>query len=715
MSAMILPADHPPSGEPPFSVDQALTLAVDHFRSGRLEDAGKLCQRILAVAPRHAPTLHLYGIIAYRGGALPESIRLLRQAIAADGDVAHYHADLGEILRLNGERDEALVSARRALDLNPNNSQAHSNLGSLHYEGGEFDEALTFFERVIALEPRSADAYCNLGNTLRARGNVTEAAAAYRRAIALRPGYAAAFNNLGTALRELNQLEEAENAYRQSLALNPNDPITINNLALALRDLERFEEASALLQASLSLAPGNAKTLTYVALIRLDQNRPEEAHRVAQKAVADLPDDPETLNAMGLSLYELGHAEEALAFYRRALACRSNFAGACNNMGNVFKQAGALGEAYAAYSRSLAIDPRQADVFVNLTDLRKVKADDPCVAQMEAMARDMDALPRIARMRLHFALAKAHDDLGNADEAFQHMRKGNALKRAQIIYDEPAALAFFDRIRESFDAKLIKTKSGNGDPSPLPIFVLGMPRSGTTLVEQILASHPDVHGAGELAEMSAIVGRFTARDGEPLCFPEAVQAMASGDFTRLGREYASRLRRYSATATRITDKMPSNFCFVGLIHLSLPQARIVHVMRDPLDTCLSCFSRLFSAEQNHTYDLAELGRYYRKYAELMEHWRAVLPQERLLEVRYEEVIADLEEAARRIIAHCGLAWSEDCLAFHKNRRQVKTASASQVRRPIYKTAQGRARAYRQHLSPLIAELGDLVDAEVLRR
>ncbi|MBV8428809.1 MAG: sulfotransferase, partial [Hyphomicrobiales bacterium] len=414
-------------------------------------------------------------------------------------------------------------------------------------------------------------------------------------------------------------------------------------------------------------------------------------------------------NAMGLSLHELGRGDEALDFYRRALGCKPDYAGALNNMGNVFKQSGELSQAYDAYSRSLAIDSRQADVFVNLTDLRKVKADDACVAQMEAMARDVEVLPALARMRLHFALAKAHDDLGNFDEAFAHMREGNALRRAKITYDEPAALAFFDRIRETFDAKLISAKEGGGEASPIPVFVLGMPRSGTTLIEQILASHPQVHGAGELAEMSDIVSHLEAQDGEPLAFPEGVRELRKDDFTRLGREYVTRLRRHSATASRITDKMPSNFCFVGLIHLALPNARIVHVMRDPLDTCLSCFSRLFSAEQNHTYDLAELGRHYRKYAELMAHWRAVLPEGRMLEVRYEDVIADLEGEARRIIAHCGLDWSENCLAFHETKRQVKTASASQVRRPIYKTAQGRAAAYRKFLSPLIAELRDFAE------
>ena len=297
----------------------------------------------------------------------------------------------------------------------------------------------------------------------------------------------------------------------------------------------------------------------------------------------------------------------------------------------MLKQEGRLAEAYDAYARSLAIDPRQAEVYVNLADTRKVKPGDACLAGMEGFAREMESLRPTARMRLHFALAKAHDDLGDYGLAFHHMKEANALKRAQIAYDEAASLELFDRIRETFDATLIEKKGGSGDPSEAPIFIFGMPRSGSTLSQRILASHPLVHGAGELSHLGELVGGLRTPGDPALAFPEIAQAMDLQDFDTIGHQYATRLRQHSPTAARITDKMPSNFCFVGLIHLALPHARIIHVTRDPLDTCLSCFSRLFSAEQNHTYDLAELGRFYRKYAELMAHWRKALPEGRMLD------------------------------------------------------------------------------------
>jgi Sulfotransferase family len=287
------------------------------------------------------------------------------------------------------------------------------------------------------------------------------------------------------------------------------------------------------------------------------------------------------------------------------------------------------------------------------------------------------------------------------------MREGNALKRGRIDYDEAGTLGLFDRIRSTFDRGLLEAKVGAGFTSSMPIFVVGMPRSGTTLVEQILSSHPAVHGAGELADFNTLVDRMAAPRGNAFRYPEDTPALTTDQLRALGTAYVEGLRRRAPSATRVTDKMPGNFLFLGLIHLALPNAHIIHVLRDPRDTCLSCYSKLFTAPQDFTYDLAELGRYYGKYAELMAHWRAVLPAGRMLEIRYEDVVADLEASARRIIDHCGLDWDPRCIAFHEARRPVRTASASQVRRPIYRSSRGRWRAYAAHLGPLVAALGDI--------
>ena len=307
-------------------------------------------------------------------------------------------------------------------------------------------------------------------------------------------------------------------------------------------------------------------------------------------------------------------------------------------------------------------------------------------------------------MQLCFALSKAYADLGRHEESFRLLLEGNAIKRKQTIYDEAGTLALFDRIRQIFTPELMRAYEGAGDPSTVPIFVLGMPRSGSTLVEQILASHPKVFGAGELRDFDTVVKMVRGPDGAVVPYPEFIPASGAQHYRRMGEQYLQRLSAYSKTAERITNKMPSSFFYVGLIHLALPNARIIHTARNPVDTCLSCFSKLFAGVQAFSYELGELGRYYRKYDELMSHWRSVLPAGAMLDVQYEEVVADFETQARRIVAYCGLEWDDACRSFYKATRPVKTASASQVRQPIFKSSVGRWLPYKDFLAPLLREL-----------
>jgi hypothetical protein len=308
-------------------------------------------------------------------------------------------------------------------------------------------------------------------------------------------------------------------------------------------------------------------------------------------------------------------------------------------------------------------------------------------------------------MHLDFALGKAYADLKDHRRSFEHLLAGNAAKRATIGYDERAAFALFDRIEATFTRELMQAKAGGCDPSNMPIFIIGMPRSGTTLVEQIIANHPAVYGAGELQTFNNVLLTVRGPDGNSVPYPDFVPALDTDALRLIGAAYLAEVRKLAPGGKRITDKMPSNYYFAGLIKLALPNASIIHTLRDPVDTCISCFSKLFSAEQNHTYDLGELGRYYKRYERLMAHWRRVLPAGSILEVRYEDVVADLEKEGRRIVAHCGLSWHDDCLSFHKTDRPVRTASATQVRQPIYNSAVGRWRVYEQHLGPLLDALG----------
>jgi hypothetical protein len=311
------------------------------------------------------------------------------------------------------------------------------------------------------------------------------------------------------------------------------------------------------------------------------------------------------------------------------------------------------------------------------------------------------------RLNLEFTLGKAYMDIGEAELAFAHLNAGARLKRSTFDYDVHDDEAQFAEIARILDAEQLNAErvGGGGDPSEKPVFIVGLPRSGTTLVEQILASHPRVHGAGELTTLEALLIERLGPALSPLARVQGFASLTPGDLAALGGAYARTTAAMAPGSLRVTDKMPSNFRLLGLIRLMLPNARIIHCRRDPLDTGLSCYATLFTRGQPFTYDLREFGLYHRAYERLMAHWRGLLPPERFLEVRYENVTGDLEGQARRLIDFCGLAWDDACLAFHQTRRPVRTASVDQVRRPLYRSSVARWKLYEAQLAPLLETLG----------
>ena len=700
------PSIAPPTPGAALAMEAAFALAEQRQASGQLAAAEALCRDILRARPDFAPAMHLLGVILHQSGQVAAAIEWVARAVRSDDRVALWHGNLGEMHRLAGNAEQALAEGTRALALDPNMAQAWNNVGILHYEAGAFDEAVRHYQRAIALAPTYVEAISNLGNALRAQLKHEEALEAYRRALQLQPSHVDALNNMGTTLRDLGRRQEAEQAYTRALMLKPDSPAVLNNLALAYKERDLLDDASILLIRSMVLDPAKPQTLTYLALVRLDQKRVDDAEIAASRALALAPEDGEALNAMGLVRFEQQDTGAALDFFRRAVERKPALADAHNNIANILKEDGQLEAALESYERAIALDPSEAAYYLNYSDPKKFAEGDRYLLAMEAMARDADGGSKLSQQRLNFALAKAYDDLGRRDESFACLGKANRLKRESIQYHEAQTLESFDRIAKVFDRKLLSRAAG-GARSSLPVFIVGMPRSGTTLVEQILGSHPSVHAAGELSDFNWLVDQTPSPGGGPFAYPEDAARLGAEQLRALGEAYVARLRLRDPQALRVTDKMPANFLFLGLIHMALPDARIIHLQRDPIDTCMSCYSKLFSGEQNFSYDLGELGRYYRKYLGLMDHWRSVLPRDTLLDVRYEDVVDDLEGQARRIVAHCGLEWDERCIAFHATRRPVRTASASQVRQPLYKTSRGRAQAYLPHLGELIEALGDV--------
>jgi tetratricopeptide (TPR) repeat protein len=533
-----------------------------------------------------------------------------------------------------------VASYRRAVAIKPDFVAAYYNLGNALKDLGLLDEAAASYRKAVELRPDFADAHYNLGNALKALGQLDAAAASYRRVVELKPDYADAHYNLGNTLKELGQLDEAAACFRRVLKIDPDSVIAHNNLGAVLQDLGQLDDASANYQRALEIDPG---------------------------------------------------CDDAMV-----------------GIGHLCVISGKMKEAEAMIDKALGVNPDNLEARLLLASIRKAKAGDgnlsALLAADEAAQNSRSPIPGNQKISLQFALGKSFDDLGDHDRAFPHFIEGCKMKRATFEYDAAQMTRYFNDVMRVFDRTTIERLRGGGNPSKVPIFVLGMPRSGTTLTEQIIASHPDVHGAGELPDMWQI----TKSDiGGTRGFPGNILALDHAGLTGWADRYVAGLRQHAPDAPHITDKMPSNFLYIGLIHVMLPNAKIIHVNRNPVDTCLSCLMTLFNKGIKYSYDLAELGGYYIDYARLMDHWRDVLPAGAFLDVQYEDIVADQEAQARRMTGFCGLEWNDACIDFHKHERSVRTASWAQVRQPIYKSSVERWRPYEKYLGPLLDALGDL--------
>jgi predicted O-linked N-acetylglucosamine transferase (SPINDLY family) len=725
------------------TLPEAFSRAVFAYRGGRLVEAEQICRQILQAKPDFFDALHLLALVQSSLGKKEAALASYDRALAVRPDCAEALSNRGLLLHELGRYGEALASYDYALAIQPDFAEALFNRGNTLLELKQYDAALAGYERALRLRPDYAKALANRGMALHALARFEEALASSDRALAVRPDYPEALFNRGNALRELKRFDEALASYDRALAVRSDYADALANRAVILRELRRYEEALASCERALALRgdfaevlsnrgnilrelgrydealasydralalrPDYAEALTNRGLTLHGLNRFDEALMHHERALAARPDLAEALANRGLALHRLKRTEEALASYERALRSRPDYPEAHCMLGVTLIELGRLPQARAALQRAVELAPGKVRYYRNLADIARFIPGDAHLPALEKLAGSDAALSEDERIELHFALGQAYEDLGRHPEAFAHWHNGNALKRRQVAYDEAATLTRLNGMRATFTSDLVARWQNVGHQSCLPVFIVGMARSGSTLVEQILASHPQVFGAGELDYFAEAVRAASSK------FRDARQqtsTLTAEDFRDLGQRYIAAVERHAPQAGRITDKMPGNFVFAGLIHLALPNATIIHTVRDPVDTCVSCFSKLFK-EQPHTYDLAELGRYYRHYRALMAHWHKVLPPGRILDVCYEDVVADLEGQARRIIAHCGLPWDPRCLEFHKTQRPVFTVSAAQVRQPIYNSAVGRWRVHEQALAPLLAELG-IADAHDYR-
>jgi tetratricopeptide (TPR) repeat protein len=627
-------------------------------------------------------------------GVLPSTVELLQ-----DGVRRHQAGRLAE----------AQACYRRVLAAQPRHADALHLLGVASSQAGRSDLAVELIRQAIKQRGQPVF-YFNLGNALRQQRQPNEAVAAYRDAIRIEPDYAEAHFGLGNVLVDLRRLDEAASAYRKAIRIKADYVEALFGLGNVLIELGRLDEAAAAYRNAIRINPNYAEAHCNLGTALRRAGRMDEAITEYQRALAINPRFVEVYCNLGGVFFDQGRLDEVIAAARNAITLKPDLAEAHDNLGVALLQLGRISEARTALQTAVQLAPRNGKYLADLGQITHFVAGNPHLAEMEELTRNKASLSDDERIALHFTLGKAYEDMGRHAEAFRQWREGNALKRQHVVYNEDAVLGMLNSVRAVFTPELICTWQSAGHPSSVPVFIIGMPRSGTTLVEQILASHPQVFGGGELTHFPRAAQGMRRALGSSVAFPELVSAMIGPDYRDLGTRYLAEILRLAPGSTRVTDKLPSNFIYAGLIHLALPNAVIIHVTRNPIDTCLSCFSKLFTCELDYSYDLGELGRYYRRYQELMAHWHRVLPSGRILDVCYEDVVSDLEDQARRIIAHCGLEWDARCLAFHRTERPIRTASATQVRQPIYGSAVNRWRAYESCLSPLLTTLSPTNDS-----
>lgn len=601
--------------------------------------------------------------------------------------------NLGNVLRTRGRLDEAVCCHRRSIALKPDYAEAHNNLGSALRDSKRPSQAVASYRQAISIKPDFAMAHMNLGDTLLALGRLDEAARSYRRVLQFRPDSVEAHNNLGNALRDSGQLEEAAASYRRAVALRPDYAKLHNNLGNALLDLGRIEEAVASYSHALELEPDFAKAHSNLGSAFRELAKLDEAEASYRRALAIRADSSEILTNLGVVQRLQGRADEAEASLRRALSIDPGAAPTITSLAELYADRGQFAEAENLYKKAYAGHPESAQAWAGLAALRKMTRDDSAWIKEAQRIAQRPLRPR-DEAHLRYAIGKYFDDVQDYEQAFVSYRRANEIAKAyRPPHDRQHLSRTFEFITQLYDGEWLDAAKVMSNSSSRPIFIVGMPRSGTSLAEQILASHPAVFGAGELSfwkTASLQVGSAALEGG----FDGRVLA-------KLADEYLQLLTGLSLDASRVVDKMPANFAHLGMIHAALPNARFIHMCRNPIDTCLSIYFQNFHVAHSYANDLEDLAHYHHEYQLLMQHWRSILPPSAILDVPYEALVADQETWSRKMVDFVGLPWDAACIDFHQTNRRVSTFSKWQVRQKISKTSVERWRNYAPFVGPLM--------------
>ncbi len=608
-------------------------------------------------------------IALYLAGDLRRAEKIYKKILKHDAVNHNVLRLLGMLENKKGKKHAAKKLIKQAIRINPEIPAYYNNLGEIYRSEQEYDNAILNYQKAISLNAQYAQAYNNLGCALQQSNRIQDAIDNFNAAITNDKGYAEAYGNRGAALQELGQIKAAIGSYDKAIQLSPDYAEAHNGRGTALKELGQLKEAVTSINRAIQIQPDFAA-----------------AH-----------------NNHGVALKHLGHPQEAIESYGRAIQLVPDYAEAYRNRGTALNELGQQKEAKESYEKAVQLKPDFSAAYRDLSHLKEYTAGDPQITSMERLHVDAQH-NEPDRMQLSFALAKAYEDLGEYDRSFNYLQEGNRLRKNELSYNFDVDKKLIAKIKSIFTTGSLALSCAPGENKPTqPLFIVGMPRSGTSLVEQILASHTEVHGAGELRIMSDLVNPILLNMPDQNIRDDTTQSLKN-KIKAVRDDYLKALTALKVSEKIITDKMPINFLWLGFIISSFPKAKIIHLNRDPRATCWSIYKHYFVTSGNgYAYDLADLANFYNTYIELMAFWRERFPGN-IHDLCYDDLTENQEEETHKLLSFCDLKWEAQCLDFHKTKRQVRTASSAQVRKKMYTGSSEAWRKYEKHLQPLVSGL-----------
>lgn len=646
---------------------EVFELAISHLKRGDAASASNVCIEGLKQFPEDASILCLAGQSLIALHRLEDARIHIEKARSLHPDFAMSHEMLADLLLVEGQPEAAIESYQHSLQLTPNREQLTKKIDHARALASSSGRDSSGKRKTMAFPDEMAKA--------------------------------AQFSRDGDQ-------QKSEAIYRDILRRDPEHIEAMRLFAEIASSLQKYRDAEILLKRATSLAPDYARVWRDLSKVQTEQKKFDEAITHAKQVVELLPKLAEPLITLANVQALAGDPDLAMDNYREALAISPEHTGALAGLAHQLKTMGRQKEAVSVYRQSIAANPRNADAYWNLANLKTFRFEESEVQAMEELLKD-DTLEDLAVAQVNNALGFEYEGRKDYTRAFSHFQRCNNSKRKTESYDPVANQVTTEAIIEVFNEDYLQKNRGNGNNDPSPILIVGLPRSGSTLIEQILASHSQVEGTHELAELDRAVSSLPKLDSKRARFPETLLPLKEKIWTKIGSHYLEKTQKYRSGTPRFIDKNPNNFIYVGLLQLALPNAKIINARRHPMDSCFGSYKQLFASGQPFSYDLTDLGEYYTQYQTLMDHWQKVLPG-KVLDVNYEEVVGDLESQVRRILDYCELPFEEECVKFHETSRAIKTASSEQVRQPIYSSSVNLWQHYESDLEELIEVLEPLI-------